>query len=93
MTILFWMTILVGMTILINFPLAAFVDKALGVYFEQAAVFTGHLNHVGKRVHFGNAEVGAVVEDVNSFVRQVAAGFVVPVKFVGKAAEKASTLT
>ena len=64
---------------LVNLPLAAFLDKAFGVYFEQAAVFTRHFNHVGKRVYFGDAEVGAVVEDVDSFVWQTATGFVVPV--------------
>ena len=69
------------------------MDEAFGVYFEQAAVFAGHFYHVGKRVHFGDAEVGAVVEDVDAFVREVAAGFVVPVKFVRKTAQKASALT
>ena len=67
--------------------------KAFGVYFKQAAIFPRHLNHICKRVYFGDAEVGAVIEDVNAFVWEVAAGFVVPVELVGKTAQEAATLT
>ena len=80
------------MTILINFPLPTIPHKPLGIYFEQSSIFAGHLNHVGKGVYFGDAEVGAVVENADAFVGEVAAGFVVPVKLVGKTAQEASTL-
>ncbi len=76
----------------VNLPLAVFVNKAFGIYFKQAAVVTGHFYHVGEGVYFCYAEIGAVVENVYAFVWKIAAGFVVPVKLVGKAAQKSSTL-
>ncbi len=76
----------------VNLPLAVFVNKAFGVYFKEAAVITGHFYHIGKRVYFCYAEIGAVVENVDAFVWKVTAGLVVPVKLVGKAAEQATTL-
>ena len=74
-------------------PLSVFLGETFCVYFKQAAVITGHFYHVGEGVYFGYAEVGAVVEDADAFVGEVAAGFVVPVKLVGKTAEQSSTLT
>ena len=67
-------------------PLAVFLGETFGVYFKKAAVITGHFYHVGERVYFGYAEIGAVVENVDAFVWKISAGFVVPVKLVGKAA-------
>ena len=74
-------------------PLSVFLGETFGVYFKKAAVVTGHFYHICKRVYFCYAEIGAVVENVDAFVWKIAAGFVVPVKLVGKAAEQATTLT
>ena len=77
---------------LINLPVVVVFVKAFGVYFEQTTVVTNHFDHGSKRVYFGNFKVGAVVADTKTFCWQVAAGFVVPVKFVRKAAQKAAAL-
>ena len=84
-----WKTIF---AVSVNLPFAVFLRKAFCVYFKKAAVVTGHFDHVGKRVYFCYAEIGAVVENVDAFIWKIAAGFVVPVKLVGKAAEQATTL-
>lgn len=68
------------------------MDKAFGVYFEETAIFAGHFNHVGQRVYFGYAEVGTVVENMDTFVRKISSCLVVPVKFIRKAAQKSSAL-